>query len=98
MLTLYDRVVDENLLIRRMYVVANHVREHQEAQAEFEQLDLFAALPETDPETEAAERRLQEAVLHIKNKYGKNALLKGTSYRESATARERNGQIGGHRA
>ena len=106
MLRLYDRIVDPRLLVRRMYVVANHVVPVDEAKAEpaFEQLDLF-----TDPEQQqrqkeaeeeklARERRLQNAMLSIKQKYGKNSILHGTSYQEGATGRERNGQIGGHKA
>lgn len=92
---LYDRIVDKSLTIRRMYVVANHVL--PEAAAASEQLSLF-----TDYEAEEAalerERRLQEAMLNIKRKFGKNSILKGLNFREGATAKERNRQIGGHRA
>lgn len=92
---LCDRIVDKSLTIRRMYVVANHVL--PEAAAASEQLSLF-----TDYEAEEAalarERRLQEAMLNIKRKFGKNSILKGLNFREGATAKERNRQIGGHRA
>ena len=60
---------------------------------EFATMDLFA-----DAEAEAEERRLQQAVLAVKGRFGKNALLRGTSLKEKATARERNEQIGGHHA
>lgn len=60
---------------------------------EFATMDLFA-----DVEAEAEERRLQRAVLTVKDRFGKNALLRGTSLKEKATARERNEQIGGHHA
>ena len=106
MMRLYDRIVDPKLLVRRMYVVANHVVPAASVprEAEFEQLDLF-----TDPEEAEArkaeeqsalekERRLQRAMLSIKQRYGKNSILHGTSYEEGATGRERNGQIGGHKA
>ena len=71
---------------------------------QFEQLDLFtdyAALEKQQQEERAArekERRMQQAMLDIRGKYGKNAILKGINLKEGATARERNGQIGGHRA
>ena len=105
-LALYDRIVDGNLLIRRIYLTANRVvdeRTVQEAPA-FEQLDLFTdyeALAQERKEQEeqrAKERRLQEAMLSVKRKYGKNAVLKGTSLQEGATTIDRNKQIGGHRA
>ena len=103
---LYDRVVDPKLLVRRMYVVANHILPEAEAadRSAGEQLDLFAELasPEesalvkkTDPERE---RRRQEAVLAIQKRYGKNAILKGMNLEKGATARDRNRQIGGHKA
>ncbi|MDO4649436.1 MAG: DNA methylase [Eubacteriales bacterium] len=104
---LYDRIVDPNLLVRRMYVVANHVVPETDAKPatpEFEQLDLFtdfAALEQKRADEQARldkEKRTQEAVLAIREKFGKNAVLKGVSYTDGATARERNGQIGGHKA
>lgn len=99
-LELYDRIVDKNLTVRRMYVVANHVQEERGAEAAFEQLDLFTDYElQMRQETELErEKRLQKAMLGIKKKYGKNAILKGMNLEEGATARERNGQIGGHKA
>ena len=88
---LFDRIVDRKLLVRRMYVVANHVV--PESRAEGVQLDLFEAEPDTD-----RERSRQEAILKIREKYGKNAILKGMNFEEGATARERNKTIGGHKA
>ena len=104
-LRLYDRIVDRNLTVRRMYVVANHVESERDAaeQPKAEQLDLFS-FEETVTKQEKQEaqlkkeRKLQEAMLKIKDKYGKNAILAGTSYQEGATGRERNEQIGGHKA
>ena len=104
-LRLYDRIVDRNLTVRRMYVVANHVASERDAaeQPKAEQLDLFS-FEETVTKQEKQEaqlkkeRKLQEAMLKIKDKYGKNAILAGTSYQEGATGRERNEQIGGHKA
>ncbi len=103
---LYDRIVDRKLTVRRIYVVANHITDAAAAKAEpaFEQMDLFAELDgETEKrEKEAAalekEERLQKAMLSIRKRYGKNAILHGTSYEEGATGRDRNRQIGGHKA
>ncbi|MBQ7750235.1 MAG: DNA methylase [Bacteroidales bacterium] len=88
---LYGRIVDRNLLVRRMFVVANHVAPASEAVGS--QLDLFS-----DPVDTEKERRRQEAILAIRQKYGKNAILTGLNFEEGATARERNMQIGGHKA
>jgi len=103
---LYDRIVDPGLLVRRMYVVANHViyEEDIPAPAETEQLDLFTDYEqrERDQAEEAAalerEKRRQQAILAVKKKYGKNALVKGMNLEEGATAMDRNAQIGGHKA
>ena len=107
MLRLYDRIVDPKLLVRRMYVVANHVLPAGSEPAQepaYEQLDLFTDAEQTQQEREAEaqqeekEKRLQQTMLSIRQKYGKNMLLHGTSYREEATGRDRNKQIGGHKA
>lgn len=106
MLELYDRIVDKNLLVRRMSVVANHVVDELSANTskKSEQLSLFTdytAEEEARVAEEASlarEKKMQKAVLEIKKRYGKNAILKGSSFEEGATAIERNGQIGGHKA
>ena len=104
---LYDRIIDKNLLIRRMNITANHVVDEASApnkEDTYEQLSLFtdyAALEEkkkAEKKKLARERKLQEAELDIKKRFGKNAILKGMNFREGATARSRNGQIGGHKA
>ncbi len=103
---LYDRIVDPALLVRRMYVVANHVICERDVPPppETEQIDLFTdyeARDRRDAEEAAArekEKRMQQAVLSIKKKYGKNAILKGMNFEDGATARDRNAQIGGHKA
>ena len=103
---LYGRIVDPNLLVRRLNMAANHVvpEEAQGSAEVFEQLDLFtdyAALEKQREEEKAAlekEKRMQQAVLSIKKKYGKNAILKGMNLQESATTKDRNEQIGGHKA
>ena len=153
MLSLYDRIVDPDLLVRRIFLVTNHVieetgikgsaskdslisgglktgilsgtdrgrnlgrkqespRQTEETEREggsaaagsWQQLDLFTdyEVLEAEKEREKAalekERRLQEAMLEIRRKYGKNAILKGTSLQEGATMRDRNQSIGGHKA
>ncbi len=98
---LYDRIVNKSLLVRRITIAAcklqreNDVRENQ-----VEQLDLFTDYEEKNKQAEtlAKEKKMQEAVLSIKKKYGKNAILKGMNLEEGATAKERNRQIGGHKA
>ncbi len=105
-LGLYDRIINPNLLLRRITVTANHLLDETQVVKEetYEQLDLFtdyAALEKEQEEKErqlSKERKLQEAMLSIKKKYGKNAILKGTNLQEGATAIERNRQIGGHKA
>ena len=108
-LSIYDRTVDPTLLVRRMYVVANHVKEApaavlRESATRYEQLSLFTDHEQEEKEKaqreeqRAKERRIQEAMLEIRERYGGNAILKGTDLQEGATARERNQQIGGHRA
>jgi len=105
-LGLYDRIVDKNLTIRRLNIVASRVVDEEKAKEEskIQQLDLFADFGEEKVQKEkqekelAKEKKLQETVLNLKKKYGKNIVLKGMSYQEGATARDRNGQIGGHKA
>ena len=100
---LYDRIVNPNLLIRRLSISANKLLPEADApKEEAEQLDLFtdyAAKEQREQADEAAyarERKIQEAMLGIKKKYGKNAILKGMNLEEGATAKERNQTIGGH--
>lgn len=103
---LYDRIVNTDLLIRRINVTANHVKRESEAppQIAMEQLDLFTDYTAREQQqiaersALAREKRMQEAMLNIKKKFGKNAILKGMNLEEGATARARNQQIGGHKA
>ncbi len=102
----YDQIVNRNLLVRRVAVTANHVvgEDWKKEQETWEQLDLFTdygALQEQKKKDEAAlerERRMQMAMLDIRKKFGKNAVLKGMNLEEGAMTRERNRQIGGHKA
>lgn len=103
---LYSQIVDENLLIRRINITANHVVDESSVKKDntFEQLNLFtdyATEQKKKEEEEAAlerEKKMQHAVLDIKKKFGKNAILKGMNLEKGAMAKERNKQIGGHKA
>ena len=103
---LFDRIINRDLLVRRINIVAARVVPESEVSDKqtFEQLDLFTdytALEkkkEQEKKEQEKEKKLQQAVLDIKKKYGKNAVLKGMNFEEGATTRERNGQIGGHKA
>ena len=105
-LALYDRIIDEKLLIRRVYLTANHVMPETAVKREpvAEQLDLFTDYDALEQKRQKEqqelerEKRLQHAMLDIKKKFGKNAILKGMNLCEGATAKERNDQIGGHKA
>ena len=98
-LALFDRIVNPTLLVRRVNITANHVtteaHEHERPQS----FDLFADMDEQmlSIEQEHRELAVQKAILHIRRKYGKNAILKGSNLEEDAMTRERNEQIGGHR-
>lgn len=103
---LFDRIVDKQLLIRRMTITANHVVYERtlDLMQEPEQLDMFTDYGALDRQRalEAAvmerEKRRQKAVLAIKKRFGKNAVLKGMNMEDGATAKDRNAQIGGHKA
>lgn len=98
---LYDKIVRKDLTVRRMYVVANNVvSESTAADNSFEQLDLFTDYEKLERENHmlSREKEMQKALLKIKKKYGKNAILKGMNFEEGATSITRNKQVGGHRA
>ncbi len=106
-MALYDRITDKNLLVRRVTVAANRVLSENKiprAAESGEQMDLFSAAeekpcaPGAEQKARERERRRQEAILAIQRRYGSNAILKGMNLEEGATTRERNKQIGGHRA
>ena len=106
-MALYDRITDKNLLVRRVTVAANRVLPEDKiprSAESGEQLDLFSAAeekpgaPGAEQKARERERRRQEAILAIQRRYGSNAILKGMNLEEGATTRERNKQIGGHRA
>ena len=101
---LYDRIVDPELSVRRLNITANHVLPESEAAEQpvqyslFDDVEVLERKRQQERSAMQRERRLQEAVLRIKGKYGKNAILKGMNFEDGATARERNAQVGGHRA
>lgn len=104
---LYDRIVDKDLLVRRMNISANRVVDEADAPEKndgCEQLDFFTdydarqEAQREEAEQLERERKLQEAEISIKKKFGKNAVLKGMNLEEGATAKNRNRQIGGHKA
>ena len=102
---LYKRIVDDKLLVRRVNITANNVINEKNAKEEniYEQVDLFTNYEELDQnrekekKKEQAEREIQKAMINIKRKYGRNAILKGMNLEEGATTIERNRQIGGHK-
>ena len=110
MCELYERITDPELLIRRVSVCASHVLPESEeglinaCERENEQLDLFTDYDERDRQEALEndrlekEKALQKATVEIRRKFGKNAILKGTNFKEGAMTRERNLQIGGHKA
>ena len=103
---IYDRIVDRNLLVRRFNVAVMHLLPQEEVRNEetVEQLDLFTDYEALEQQRQAEEaelareQRMQKALLNIRDRYGKNAIVKGLNLQEGATAMERNGQVGGHRA
>lgn len=105
-IALFDRIVDKNLLIRKINISANRLVLETEIEDDqvSEQLTLFDDPVELQKKKEAEEaalareKRMQRAVVEIKTRYGKNAILKGMNLQEGATAKDRNAQVGGHKA
>lgn len=106
MLGLFDRIVDKKLLVRRVNVSANRVVSESsvDTSAPMEQLDLFTDYEELERKQKAEqaalerEKKAQKAIIEIRKKYGKNAVLKGMNLQEGATTKDRNEQVGGHKA
>jgi DNA polymerase V len=102
---LYDRIIDPNLLVRKLNIVACNVVDESSVKEEphIKQIDLFTDFKDyketqdKENKDEIEERKLASTLLNIKKKYGKNAILKGMNFEEGATMRERNGQVGGHK-
>ena len=105
MLILFERIINKNLLVRRVSVVAENVTSEDlvKDKPKYEQYNLFTDYHslnqkrEKESEFEIEENKLQHILLDIKNKYGKNAILKGMNLEEGGTTKDRNHQIGGHR-
>ncbi|MCQ2464870.1 MAG: DNA methylase, partial [Oscillospiraceae bacterium] len=102
---LYSEITDRRLLVRRIYVVANHVIPESQIPEEppvqyslFDDVSLIEKQREEEQQKLRRERSIQNALVSIKSKYGKNAVLKGMNFEKGGTAIERNGQVGGHKA
>ena len=97
---LFDGICDRKMTVRRITICACSVVSEKQKREDFEQLSLFTDYEKTERENAVLEREksVQKAVLRVKEKYGKNAVFRGMSLEEGATARSRNSQIGGHRA
>lgn len=94
-ITLFDKNVDKNLFVRRITIDVNHILPETD-EPKSHQLDLFTDYDEENAKL-GKEKRVGEAIINIKRRYGKNAILKGINFEEGATGRERNMQIGGHK-
>lgn len=102
---LYDRIINSDLLVRRVNISANHVKpEEMIVNNKFEQMNLLTDYDKLDRDREKEqeslkkERAIQEATIELRNRFGKNAILKGMNLQEGATTKDRNRQIGGHKA
>ena len=104
---IYDRIVDKTLSVRRMSIAVMHLQLQEEiddAEPEYEQMSLFVDYEKKEKEKQAEEaelakeRNVQKALLNIRDRFGKNAIVRGMNLKEGATAIERNGQVGGHKA
>ena len=101
---LFERIVNKNLSVRKLSLTCNHLISETEVREADEQLSLFDDYEELEKERARQlselerEKKMQKAMLKIKGKYGKNAVIKGLDLQEGATTLERNSQIGGHKA
>lgn len=98
---LFDKIVDENLLVRRISIAACKVIKEEKSktkEVEEEQISMFSGSNSYDEEKLENEKNMQQTLIDIKKKFGKNMVLKGTSLQQGSTAKERNNQIGGHKA
>lgn len=98
---LYERIMNKQLLVRRINITANNVIDEKTAKKDnsYEQIDLFTNYQKKveKQQAEQTEKELQKTMINIKKKYGKNAIIKGMNLEEGGTTIERNGQIGGHK-
>ena len=113
MINLYERITDKSLLIRKLSISVNNLKDEKsiKPKEEFKQLSLFddfsfnsnesdnnASEIKKDKDALEKEKKMQRLMIDVKKKFGKNAILKGMSLQEGATAKDRNKQIGGHKA
>ena len=98
-INLYEKIIDKNLLTRRINITANNVISETLVKQEFKQINLFTNYKEEEKmiKKEQSEKEIQKAMIEIKRKFGKNAILKGMNFMEGGTTIERNGQVGGHK-
>lgn len=96
----FYRIADRSLSVRKVNICANHITDENKTESDNVQLDLFTDYSKIKVEEDALkkERSLQNAMLRIQKRYGKNAILKGTNLQDCATTVERNNQVGGHKA
>ena len=98
---LYQKIMNKQLLVRRINITANNVvnEEFVKTEKSYEQIDLFTDYhkKEEQEKKEQSEKELQKAIINIKRKYGKNAILRCMNLQEDGTTIKRNGQIGGHK-
>lgn len=96
----FYRIADRSLSVRKVNICANHITDENKTESDIVQLDLFTDYSKIKAEEDALkkERSLQNAMLRIQKRYGKNAILKGTNLQDCATTVERNNQVGGHKA
>ncbi len=96
----FDRIADKNLLVRKVNITANNLIKERELEEKSypQQIDMFTDLEELEEEKKKLKREksIQKAMLGIKMKFGKNAVIKGMNLKEGATTINRNKQIGGH--
>ena len=103
---MFEDIVDKNLLVRRVNIVANHIISEYDILEEegYEQLDLFTDYEKIEEKKKQEktylkkERNLQKTIIDLKKRYGKNAVIKGNNLQDGATTIDRNNQIGGHKA
>ncbi len=96
---LYERIINKNLLIRRINISFNNLEHDDEKKVKYKQINLFSDYEDIikTEKYEKEEKKIQEAIINIKQKYGKNSILKGMNLEDGATTIERNNQIGGHK-
>ena len=96
--TLYDRIIDPTLLVRRLTLALNHVKDEKSVKKSVRQQSLFEDTAAEAVEIDPKERAVQKTILELQERFGKNAVLRASSLEEGATAIERNNQVGGHKA